>query len=160
LVEPLIKAATSEKGCCPKCGSPWARVVDKGLTEHDGSTNSVYPVGSTANRLASLRQASRERGEEYTSQVSTVGWLPTCSCSSSDPVPCFVLDPFSGAGTVALVCARLGLDSINIDTSAEYIALSEARLAEDEQKRIDEQIKQLRQEAKDSARAIRTPVQD
>jgi len=29
LPELCIKAATSEKGCCPKCGAPWARVVDK-----------------------------------------------------------------------------------------------------------------------------------
>jgi hypothetical protein len=40
------------------------------------------------------------------------------------------------------------LDSIGIDTSTEYIQLAEARIAEDEQKRIDEQIKQLRREAK------------
>ena len=59
-----------------------------------------------------------------------------------------VLDPFSGAGTTSLVCERLGLDSIGIDTSAEYIKLAEARIAEDEQKRIDEQIKQIRKEAK------------
>ena len=46
------------------------------------------------------------------------------------------------------LAARLGLDSIGIDTSAEYIALSEARLVEDEQKRVDEQVKQLRRDAK------------
>ncbi|HUT60359.1 MAG TPA: DNA methyltransferase, partial [Phycisphaerae bacterium] len=27
LVEPLILAGTSEKGCCPECGAPWVRVV-------------------------------------------------------------------------------------------------------------------------------------
>ena len=27
LVEPCIKAGTSEKGCCVACGSPWKRVV-------------------------------------------------------------------------------------------------------------------------------------
>jgi len=148
LIEPLIKSATSEKGCCPKCGSPWARVIDKGFTVHDGDTESQYQVGTTANRLALLRQASRERGSEYASQSSTIGWLPTCECGTQETEPCRVLDPFSGAGTTALVAERLGLDSIGIDTSAEYIALAEARLAEDEQKRIDEQIKQLRKEAK------------
>lgn len=30
LVEPCIKAGTSEKGCCPKCGAPWVRMVEKG----------------------------------------------------------------------------------------------------------------------------------
>ncbi len=47
-----------------------------------------------------------------------------------------VLDPFSGAGTTAMVAERLGCNSINIDISAEYIALAEARLAEDETKRL------------------------
>ena len=30
LVEPCIKAGTSERGCCPVCGAPWERVVEKG----------------------------------------------------------------------------------------------------------------------------------
>jgi len=148
LVEPFIKSATSEKGCCPKCGSPWARVIDKGFTAHDGETNTEYATGMTANRLALLRQASRKNGGEYTNQSSTIGWLPTCDCGTQEADPCRVLDPFSGAGTTSLVCERLGLDSIGIDTSAEYIHLAENRIIEDEQKRIDEQIKQLRKEAK------------
>jgi len=28
LVEPCIKAGTSERGACPKCGAPWRRVVE------------------------------------------------------------------------------------------------------------------------------------
>ena len=31
LVEPLVKAATSEKGCCYVCGSPWARIVERSV---------------------------------------------------------------------------------------------------------------------------------
>jgi len=210
LIEPLIKSSTSEKGCCPKCGSPWARVIDKGFTAHDGDSDTAYTEGTNANRLALLRQAARQRvteygrlsynskykegaatglaiqgfqrdetieGERSQSRIDaerlypddlraqqdyvnhvhdhggldkgrTVGWLPTCECNIQETDPCRVLDPFAGAGTTALVCERLGLDSTNIDTSAEYIALAEARIAEDEQKRIDEQIKQLRREAK------------
>ena len=29
LIEPCIKAGTSEKGCCAKCGKPWARQVER-----------------------------------------------------------------------------------------------------------------------------------
>jgi len=29
LVEPCVLAGTSEKGCCPKCGKPWERIVDR-----------------------------------------------------------------------------------------------------------------------------------
>ena len=149
LITPLIKAATSEEGCCPKCGSPWARVIQKPEVPHDGETDckNTDAQGNTR-RLAVLRQAARERGQEYTNSSNTIGWLPTCQCSIQETEPCRVLDPFSGAGTTALVAERLGLDSIGIDTSAEYIQLAEARIVEDEQKRIDEQIKQLRKEAK------------
>jgi len=210
LIEPLLKSATSEKGCCPKCGAPYARVIDKGFTAHDGDTATEYAEGTNANRLALLRQAARQRGTEYgrlsynskykeggvtglatqgfqrnetiedersRSRVDaerlfpnneraqqdyinyihdhggldkgrTIGWLPTCECGIQETEPCRVLDPFSGAGTTALVCERLGLDSVNIDTSVEYIRLAEARIVEDEQKRIDEQIKRLKRGAK------------
>jgi hypothetical protein len=136
LVEIAVKASTSEKGCCPKCLAPHARVIRKGLTAHDGDTESGYGKGTTANRLALLRQAARERGAEYVDSSETVGWMPTCSCAAvGDPIPAIVLDPFSGAGTTALVCERLGLNSFNIDISAEYIQIAEARLVEDAAKR-------------------------
>ena len=80
LVQPMIKAGTSERGACCWCGAPWERVVEKGLTAHDGETSSAYEKGSTANRLAKLRQAARERGQEYTNMHQTTGWRPTCSC--------------------------------------------------------------------------------
>ncbi len=153
LPELCIKSSTSERGVCPQCGSPYARIVDKGLTAHDGKTDCRYTDGMTANRLALLRQAARERGEEYTNLSRTIGWLPTCDCNAGDPIPATVLDPFSGAGTTALVCERLGLNSIGIDTSAEYIALAKSRLVEDEQKRVDEFIKQAKKDAKQDTHA-------
>jgi len=137
LIEPLIKAATSEKGCCPKCGSPYARVLDKGDRLHIPR----YPSDGRVRNSKMLVEPSWQ-------SFNTIGWLPTCECGIQETEPCRVLDPFSGAGTTSLVCKRLGLDSIGIDTSAEYIRLAEARIVEDEQKRIDDQIKQLRREAK------------
>lgn len=93
LAEVCVKAGTSERGCCPACGAPWRRVVEKGLTAHDGDTASQYETGSTANRLAKLRQASRERGEEYNNGTHTVGWQPTCRCYQLTCANrCFVID--------------------------------------------------------------------
>ena len=40
LVEPCIKAGTSEHGCCAECGAPWGRVVVTGYTD-TGSTATV-----------------------------------------------------------------------------------------------------------------------
>jgi len=128
LVEPCIKAGTSAKGCCPECGAPWKRVVKGSMTAHDGKTKGTYPEGSTAKRLALLRQAARERGGEYANQASTIGWKPTCNCPSSRPVPCAVLDPFSGSGTTGVVAVRLGRRYVGIELNPDYVKMSQKRI--------------------------------
>jgi DNA modification methylase len=42
-----------------------------------------------------------------------------------------VLDPFSGAGTTAMVADRLGRDAIGIDINPDYVAMAERRVARD-----------------------------
>ena len=128
LVEPCVLAGTSERGVCGSCGAPWVRQIEKGLTAHDGKTCSQYQKGSTANRLAQLRQAARERGEEYTSQKKTLGWKPTCNCGSSVPGPCTVLDPFCGSGTTGAVALRHGRNFGGIELNPAYIQLAEKRI--------------------------------
>ena len=59
----------------------------------------------------------------------TLGWQPTCSCSAGEPVPCTVLDPFSGSATTLFVAEELGRDSIGIDLNESYRTLAEHRLA-------------------------------
>jgi DNA modification methylase len=128
LVTPLIQAGTSEHGCCAKCGAPWKRVIEKGLTAHDGETNSQYQNGTTANRLAKLRQAARERGEEYVNKQVTTGWQPTCKCDTTETIPPVVLDPFMGSGTVAQVAIELGRDYIGFELNEDYMPLINERL--------------------------------
>jgi len=86
LVERPIQAGTSERGCCATCGAPWERVTGRRFSAHDGATDTLYPEGTTANRLALLRQAARRGGAEYSSESQTLGWQPTCSCFT-DPCP-------------------------------------------------------------------------
>ena len=121
LIEPCILAGTSEKGVCPKCGAPWERVVEKGLTAHDGKTETGYQEGMTANRLALLRQAARERGGEYSNQSTTIGWQPTCDCGIEETVPATVLDPFAGSGTTLMVARKHGRNGIGLDLSFDYL---------------------------------------
>ena len=59
LVEPCILAGTSERGVCGVTGAQWQRVVERNEAPHDGTTGTAYQNGSTANRLALLRQAGR-----------------------------------------------------------------------------------------------------
>ena len=60
---------------------------------------------------------------------TTVGWQPTCN-HDLPPIPCTVLDPFSGSGTTGMVACQLGRRYIGIELNPEYAAMSERRIAE------------------------------
>jgi DNA modification methylase len=106
LARRCIAAGTSEKGCCPKCGAPWKRVVEKRGERQDRWTKT--------NALAQeVDGTHRER--TMTAIKETTGWTPTCTCNAGDPIPCTVLDPFSGRSTTALVAAKLGREAIGIE---------------------------------------------
>lgn len=119
LIEPLIRAATSEKGCCAECGSPWERVVEKEMPP--------TRVVASAGPYAGHGLLGGNRFDEPI-KTTTTGWQPTCKCDTTDTVPCTVLDPFAGAGTTLLVAKRLRRHSIGIELNPEYIKLIERRL--------------------------------
>ncbi len=128
LAERCIKAGTSEKGACGACGAPWVRVVEREpnpLGVNGGGHREV--VRNTALSTSGQRDLEREK-RGYGAQ--TTGWQPTCACDAPT-VPCVVLDPFGGAGTVSLVAERLGRDSIYIDLSESYATMAENRLRSD-----------------------------
>jgi hypothetical protein len=59
------------------------------------------------------------------------GWLTPVVLPGYDPpepVPCTVLDPFFGAGTVGLVCEQLGRDWIGVELNPEYAKLAQDRI--------------------------------
>ena len=60
------------------------------------------------------------------------GWLSPVKLPGReplDPVPQTVLDIFSGAGTTALVAAKMGRDAIGIELNPEYVEMSRKRIA-------------------------------
>ena len=107
LVEPCIRAGTSEKGACPECGAGWRRVVEKEKKPR-GDAFGVKNVGEHDHGQA---------GSEYQEIVkaTTTGWRPGCSCEAAEPRPCIVLDPFAGSGTVGIVAYQLGREFVGID---------------------------------------------
>ena len=127
LVEPCILAGTSEEGCCPHCGSPWARVTERKKLTRPRPNDYTKRQGdegtgnSCANSVAGVA-------------VETKGWQPTCKCQEHRPEPCLVLDPFAGSGTTLAVAARLGRSGIGCELNPEYIALAEQRIAEAREK--------------------------
>lgn len=114
---------------CNVCGAPHERLTDPvvviGTT---GATDSAYPMGSSAGRLAKKRQAAREKGMEYISERKTVGWKPTCCCGTKIAVPGVVLDPFMGAGTTALQALAHSRRFMGIELKPANIDMAEARL--------------------------------
>jgi len=118
LPETCIKAGTSQKGCCPKCGAPWERVVKR--DSHCGVERGTQPSQFRAN-LKPPQQSS------VSVSVKTIGWQPTCECGEATTVPCVVMDPFAGSGTTGEVARNLGRRAVLIELNPEYLKLINAR---------------------------------
>ncbi len=130
LVEPLICAGTSERGCCPACGAPWVRVLGEAkATGGRGAGN-----GFKREARVTYADANGARGDEtpwVPKARETTGWQPSCNCPAAGARPCTVLDPFGGAGTTGLVAQQLGRDAILLELNPDYAAMAERRLQAD-----------------------------
>jgi DNA modification methylase len=124
LVEPCIKAGTSERGCCSVCGAPWVRVVEKELPEARKNNH-------RDNGHLSPSKIPRSKGD-LNPIVKTVDWQPSCTCNA-ETVPCVVLDPFGGSGTVAKVARDLNRDAVLIEINPAYVEIARRKLRADEQ---------------------------
>lgn len=151
LVEPCIKAGTSERGVCPACGAPWERVTsDQVIPEPE-----IVSVSKLASEAVFARGGNQSHLQRMPSKsVTTTGWLPTCDhhregyywcwdcnitkhiselkrgcpdCGETmvpaplEPQPAIVLDPFVGSGTTLVVARALGRLGIGLDLSYPYL---------------------------------------
>ena len=117
LVEPMILAGTSSGGCCPECGAPYVREIVR--TGHVNRRETAHVPGHCGTKTDSTGWAP--------TRVSTDNWSPTCTCNAGPPIPCTVLDPFGGSGTVSMVAKRFGRHSIYIDLNREYVDMAVRR---------------------------------
>jgi hypothetical protein len=136
MLTPLLKAATSEKGCCPACGAPWARQTER--RDDDRKPYRTVGTGPQArlcrrdgNVLNKVLREDGRGGDLATATVFTTGWRPSCACPPADAVPCLVLDCFAGLGTVGLVARRLGRRFVGLDLNAEYCDMARRRIESD-----------------------------
>ncbi len=135
LVEPAIKAGTSQEGVCAECGGAWERVVEVGGGNIGASWHpheDDLGVGTS--------QCVRADGGDKPYDRTTTGWRPTCQCfdavahwqqrdfSPPAKVPATVLDPFMGSGTVARVAERLGRNWLGFDLDERNAEMCELRL--------------------------------
>jgi DNA modification methylase len=132
-----ILAATSARGACRFCGTPWERVVDKPIppvemrTEHHGPDDGlVMGFGSTGSRYGTGQKMQDWLNDN---PAKTIGWQPGCRCPGQRgvTVPCLVLDPFGGSGTTARAATELNRRAVSLDIayahSTGYAALADAR---------------------------------
>jgi len=122
-----ILAGTSAKGCCPKCYAPWERVVERVVKSTNYKQRKDAAVDVSGDPM--YRNGSHNSGlaQNADTETHTVGWQPGCDCDAGDPIPCTVLDPFAGSGTVGQVALELGRDAILIELNPGYLPLIEKR---------------------------------
>lgn len=119
----FIKAFTSERGVCPKCGAPWARVTEKPFI---GSYHS-----HSADRVEyGKRQHDGGPASDYET-AKTLGWRATCPHGELEPVASLVLDCFAGSGSTGIAAVRLGRDFVGFDLSQAYCKLAKRRIAQE-----------------------------
>lgn len=142
LVEPCVKAGTSEKGVCPDCGAPWIRIkreVGKSVTPAMIRAGANQSGGYSGHGIKDYKSAAvqnpsdtKRRILDSMSKTFEYDWEPSCGCGGGlfplkEPVPATVMDPFGGSGTTKLVAEQLGRKAIIIELNPEYAAIAEER---------------------------------
>lgn len=128
LVRRCLLAGTSEKGCCPKCGGPWVRVVEsKPATSREcpKTIEAHYARGGIGNPIGTVGKSGSGRIEGYT---KTLGWRPSCKCGEERTVPAIVFDPFFGAGTVGVVAQKYNRRFVGLELKPEYCQMAQKRV--------------------------------
>ena len=128
LIEPCILAGTSEKGCCPKCLSPWKKIIKREeqlITVYNSSKNK-NSCDIFNNKIDNKKMPQDK--EEYRILFKNKGWEPTCNCGEKDVIPSVILDCFSGAATTGYVSIGRGRKYVGIEINQKYIDISEKRL--------------------------------
>ena len=127
LIEPCILAGCPPK-VCVDCGAGWARVVEK-------SGGTIGQSWHDHNNDQGRGQRGGDDGHNVAAQlyntyrISSTGWQPTCECGNAATIPGIVLDPFMGAGTVALVAIQHGRRWMGSELNPEYIKIAEDRIS-------------------------------
>ncbi|HUX01345.1 MAG TPA: DNA methyltransferase [Phycisphaerae bacterium] len=160
LVRRCVQAGTSDGGCCPECGMPWAPMVEmrRGDTEAASRPKRTAGMDSKTSTLSLSGNGSREWAERG-SHSTILGYRPTCECSKELaravwgdgervmtgqgiltlagkvaeqhlPVPCRVLDPFAGTGRTLATAKWMGRDSVGIELNPDYVEFCRQTITE------------------------------
>lgn len=126
LVEPLVKAGSSQHGCCSKCRAPYKRQLEvTGKAKAQWGTRSQEGLDA---RLATASGGVKNGMGQFVQIKQTKGWEPTCDCPDHEVIPCLVMDTFSGSATTGVVAWKHGRDYVGTDLQPDYLDLAVARL--------------------------------
>jgi DNA modification methylase len=92
------------------------RISTKGDKHHNNWTEQTTPNG----RQTHFEKKGYSIWSMPSQSTKTLDWEKNCECESLSPVPCIVLDPFSGSGTTVMKAIELGRHGIGIDLSGFY----------------------------------------
>jgi len=127
LIEPCIKAGTSEIGHCPACNARWKRIkIDTG-ERHDVEIYTGQAVKDYEDASVQNPSDTKRRVLESMSKIYKYDWIPTCECGEK-PVADIVFDPFMGSGTTAQVALELGRQYLGCELNPNYEALQQERI--------------------------------
>ncbi|HUS51796.1 MAG TPA: DNA methyltransferase [Candidatus Paceibacterota bacterium] len=125
LIEPCVRAGTSEYGCCVKCGTPWNRKFEKIKKEVKRKATPKRFTESGVNMYPEM-----EVKKEYQLFLIETGWEKQCKCDTDEVKPCIVLDPFSGMATTGLAAFKCEHNYIGVELNKEYLQMSRERLSD------------------------------
>lgn len=112
---------------CPRCG----HVNDWKANRQPSAAMCADGWSAVGRHVPRALTSSGKDATVGSSKTVEDGWGESCDCGAGHPVPCTVLDPFFGAGTVGLVAHRLGRAFVGIELNPAYAKMAEERIAAD-----------------------------
>lgn len=129
LVTPIIKLATSEKGCCATCGAPRVRKVLREAVPQD--VREAFEAARVVSAGHTGRSDGHTQGKpNHRREVLGTEWEKGCACEGDDAVPSVVLDIFAGSGRAGIAAVKLGRNFLGIDVKPEYVVMAQDALRE------------------------------
>lgn len=136
LARRCILLGTSAKGCCPECGKPWVREVESERVATRPGLNTKIQSAKNQLRIETNMNSDKPTLDSFVGNrdprrhvttKTTKGWRPACN-HNHEPVPCTVLDCFSGMSTTGVAADALGRNYVGLDLSREYLLDAKRRL--------------------------------
>ena len=132
LVRRCLQAGTSDGGCCPACGEPWAPVVERPTPPPEVRTRTTQasdPQKQRGYNSGGVQYGSGQKLQDWLDAHPTtiLGYRPTCECEV-ESAPCRVFDPFLGIGTTLQTAKQMGRHGVGIELNGDYLAHVEATI--------------------------------